>query len=314
MTRRFQSAFVVLLLACSATTAYAQTRIDRNVVYGMYSGLALLMDVYYPNQPNGYAIIGIQGSGWNAPLGYDAAPLKDRGSAWRGLTDAGYTLFAINHRASPRFEYPAAVEDAQRAVRYIRHNAKTFGINPDRIGAIGGSSGAHLAAMLGTLDGKGDETDSDRINRVSSKVQTVVAIFGPFDLTRVHTISGGPAVALFVGVRPTPVGTTPSGPEARRYAAASPITYVTADDAPFLLFHGDADQTVPVEQSQLMERALKTAGIPVEFITVPGGGHGQNFQLKEGDPRLPDTVGAAGKWFDKHLRQVTADSTRSSSK
>jgi len=311
---RIHPVVVVLVLSLSVITAQAQTRVDRNVVYGMYSGLALLMDVYYPDRPNGHAIIGIQGSGWNAPLGYDAAPLKDRASAWRGLTDAGYTLFSINHRASPRFEYPAAVEDAQRAVRYVRHNAKTFGINPDRIGAIGGSSGAHLAAMLGTLDGKGDETDSDRVNRVSSKVQTVVAIFGPFDLTRVHTISGGPAVALFVGVRPAPEGTTSSAPEARRYAAASPVTYVTSDDAPFLLFHGDADQTVPVEQSQLMERALKNVGIPVEFITVPGGGHGQNFQMKEGDPRLPDTVGAAGKWFDKHLRQVTSNSARTGSK
>jgi acetyl esterase/lipase len=303
---------VGLVVSLSVATAHAQTRIDRNVVYGMYSGLALLMDVHYPDRPNGHGIIAIQGSGWNAPLGYDAPPLKTRVSAWSGLTNAGYTLFAINHRASPRFEYPDAVEDAQRAVRYVRHNAKTFGIDSDRIGAIGGSSGAHLAAMLGTLDGKGDETDSDRVNRVSSKVQTVVAIFGPFDLTRVHTISGGPAVALFVGVRPTPVGTTPGAPEARRYAAASPITYVTADDPPFLLFHGDVDQTVPIEQSTLMERALKKAEVPVEFITVSGGGHGENFQLKTGDPRLPDTMGLSAKWFDKYLKAASGTSSSGS--
>lgn len=305
-------AVVGLVVSLSVATAHAQTRIDRNVVYGMYSGLALLMDVHFPERPNGHGIIAIQGSGWNAPLGYDAAPLKTRVSAWRDLTNAGYTLFAINHRASPRFEYPAGVEDAQRAVRYIRHNASTFGIDPNRIGAIGASSGAHLAAMLGTLDGRGDESDTDPINRASSKVQTVVGIFGPFDLRRVRTILGGPAVALFVGVRPLPEGTTPSAPEALRYAAASPITYVTADDPPFLLFHGDVDQTVPIEQSTLMERALKKAGVPVEFITVSGGGHGENFQLKTGDPRLPDTMGLAAKWFDKHLRATSGTSSSGS--
>jgi acetyl esterase/lipase len=297
------------VLSLPIATAQAQARIDRNVVYGMYSGLALLMDVHYPESPNGHGIIAIQGSGWNAPLGYDAAPLKNRVSAWRDLTNAGYTLFAINHRASPRFEYPAAVEDAQRAVRYVRHNASTFGVDPNRIGAIGGSSGAHLAAMLGTLDGKGDDGDTDPVNRVSSKVQTVVSIFGPFDLIGVRTIPGAPAVALFVGVRPFPEGTTPSAPEARRYAAASPITYVTADDPPFLLFHGDVDQTVPIAQSALMERALKKAGVPVEFITVSGGGHGENFQLKPGDPRLPDTIGLAARWFDKYLQATGSGSS-----
>ncbi|MCH7475257.1 MAG: alpha/beta hydrolase, partial [Gemmatimonadetes bacterium] len=71
------------------------------------------------------------------------------------LLDAGYTVFTINHRAAPRFRYPAAVEDAQRAVRFIRHNAQRYGVDPDRIGGYGGSSGAHLVSLLGTMDGDG---------------------------------------------------------------------------------------------------------------------------------------------------------------
>src|SRR5947207_4586824 len=90
-------------------------RLDKNVIYGMYSGLALLMDVHYPEKPNGYGVIFISGSGWHAPLEYAAEPLK-QGSQARlygpRLTAAGYTVFPISHRAAPRFRYPAAVEDA----------------------------------------------------------------------------------------------------------------------------------------------------------------------------------------------------------
>ena len=89
-----------------------------------------------------------------APLGLDARQLKESpviGDWSKRLTDAGYVVFAINHRSTPRFPYPAAVEDAQRAVRWVRVNAARFGIDPDHIGAQGGSSGGHLASMLGVL-------------------------------------------------------------------------------------------------------------------------------------------------------------------
>jgi acetyl esterase/lipase len=289
-----------------ASSAQAQARTDRNVVYGMYSGLGLLMDVHYPERPNGLGIVHVNGSGWNAPLGYDAVPLKEgaeKGGFAKALTDAGYTLFAINHRASPRFEYPAAVEDAQRAVRFVRANATRFAIQPNAIGALGFSSGGHLASMLGVLDGAGDPDDVDPVNRLSSKVQAVVAVFPATDLKRITTDRGGQAVALFAGVRNTLTENTPrTTPESKRFAAASPITYVTRDDAPFLLFHGDADLTVPFEQSQLMEAELKKAGVAVKFIPVAGGGHGGNFQLKPDDSRLPGYFDEAARWFDTHLR------------
>lgn len=98
------------------------------------------------------------------------------------LLDAGYTLFVINHRNGPRFRYPAPVEDVQRSVRFIRYSAKTYRIDPDRIGAVGYSSGAHLVALLGVLDGRGDSNDPDPINRVSARVQSVVASATPTDL------------------------------------------------------------------------------------------------------------------------------------
>src|SRR5262245_52316951 len=111
------------ILACSLAQAQvtAASRIESNVVYGMYSGLALLMDVHRPSHPNGYGIIFVSGSGWTSALAYNARPLTQSSQLVRfgkPLLDAGFTLFAINHRAAPRFRYPAAVEDTQRAVRF----------------------------------------------------------------------------------------------------------------------------------------------------------------------------------------------------
>src|SRR5258708_2890852 len=155
----------LLLLLLPATVLWAETpstddaKVEANVVYGMYSGAALLLDVHRPANPNGFGIVYVSGSGWTAPLAYSAAPLKSNGQSLqyaKPLVAAGYTVFTVNHRALPRFRYPAAVEDVQRAVRFVRHNASRYGIRADRIGAAGGSSGGHLVSMLGTLDGNGN--------------------------------------------------------------------------------------------------------------------------------------------------------------
>ena len=176
----------MILVAGATQFATAEERVERNVVFGMYSGLALLMDVYHPETPNGYGIVFISGSGWTRALSLDATPLKESGQEEIyavPLAVAGYTVFGINHRASPRFRHPAHLEDAQRAVRFVRHHADRFGIDPDRVGAMGGSSGGHLVSLLGTLDGKGDAKDPSPVNRSSAKVQVVVARAAPTDLT-----------------------------------------------------------------------------------------------------------------------------------
>jgi acetyl esterase/lipase len=297
-----------LAAACAAALSLskpisAEIRVEKNVVYGMYSGLALLMDVYYPENPNGYGIVFISGSGWSRGLSLDATPLKESGQEKvyaMPLAEAGYTVFGINHRAAPRFRHPAHLEDAQRAVRFVRHNATEFGIDPARIGAMGGSSGGHLVSMLGVLNGEGDPEDPSPINRESAKVQCVVARAAPVDLRKM------PDAPLF-GFRETAgrEGTV----EYRQLADASPLTYVSSDDPPFLLIHGDADPTVPFEQSEIMKAALGAAGVKAELLTIPGGGHGATFaSLREGGESIqrepkdpPDYVGAMVRWFDQHL-------------
>ena len=236
--------FVALL--CSGTLLFAQSgpqpRIESNVLYGMYSGLALLMDVYYPENPNGYGVIFISGSGWHATQEYNAEPLK-QGSQARlygpRLTAAGYTVFSISHRAAPRFRYPAPVEDAQRAVRFVRHNAGQFHVRADRIGAVGGSSGGHLVESLGVLDGAGIEDDPDPVNRESAKVQCVVARAAPADLARMR-------VAEFMGMNP-PGPKDRNTVEDRVYREASPIRHVSPSSAPILLMrrgHNCADRAI----------------------------------------------------------------------
>ena len=280
-------------------------RVERNVTYGMYSGLGLMMDVYYPTNPNGYGIVFISGSGWTRELSLDAELLTNSGQEEVyvfPLAEAGYTVFNVNHRAAPRFRHPAALEDAQRAVRFIRHNAAEFGIDPERIGGVGGSSGAHLISMLGSMDGDGAEDDPSPVNRESSKLQAIVVRATPADLR------DNPEAPLFAfRGNAAREGTV----EAKLLAEASPITYVTPDDPPFLFLHGDADTVVPFERSVEMQAALREAGVESELIRISGGGHGPRFEstvvvdgqrVRKAPEDAPDYIGAMIEWFEKRLK------------
>ena len=289
--------------------AAAQGRVEKNVVYGMYSGSALLLDVHYPAQPNGLGIVFIAGSGWNSALGYGATPLKESPQVEiyvPSLTQAGYIVFTVTHRATPAFRYPVPVEDAQRAVRFIRHNAAKYGIDPTRIGGSGGSSGAHLVSMLATMDGIGDPDDADAVNRESAKLQCVVARAAPIDLLRMTPSLGAAALALLLGANVTEA-TPKASPEYKAAWAASPINYVSKDDPPTLLVHGDADRTVPFNQSEMMEAALRKVGVPVKLIRIEGGDHGPTFP---GAKNPPDYKAAMVKWFDEYLRGRSSSSNK----
>ena len=292
-------AIVVVLLAMilvigATPSATAEERVEHNVVFGMYSGLALLMDIYHPETPNGYGIVFISGSGWTRALSLDATPLKESGQEEIyavPLAAAGYTVFGINHRASPRFRHPAHLEDAQRAVRFVRHHADRFGIDSDRIGAMGGSSGGHLVSLLGMLDGKGDAKDPSPVNRSSAKVQVVVARAAPTDLTLSSSSRNHPLFGFRRSDRT-------DSDEYRHFVEASPVTHVTSDDAPTLLIHGDADEVVTYENSEVMRDALDRASVPADLLRIPGGGHGPTFP---GATTPPDFVRAMVEWFDRYL-------------
>ena len=293
--------FVVSLMSGLLTGSLAAqpelenaARVNRNVIYGMYSGLALLMDVYYPEEPNGFGVMQISGSGWTRPLSYDARVLSHQSHVKNDgepLLAAGYTVFALNHRAVPRFQFPDQVEDVQRAVRFVRHHADRFGISPEKIGAIGGSSGGHLVSMLGVLDGDENRPDGSSINQESAKVQCVIARAAPAAFLKFERGES------FLGVR-AKERSVPNSMEHRIASDASPISHVTSDDPPILLVHGDADNVVPFSQSELMFAKLREAGVTSRLFRVENGGHGFNYGGHK--PANIDEVQV--QWMNKYLR------------
>ena len=294
---------VLLAVFLLSTITFAQVRVERNIVYGMYSGTALLMDVHYPVNANGLGVIFVSGSGWSADTAYGAAGIKD-GEIPRiwvpPLTAAGYTVFVPNHRATPAFHYPDPVHDIQRAVRFVRHSAARFKVDANRLGGIGGSSGGHLIALAGLMDGKPEDDSDDPVDRQSAKLQALVLYSAPADLTLAPVI---PAVGALLRI-PPPTPRTPKA-TARLYQEASPITYVTADDPPTLLLHGDADPVVPHRHAIALQAALQTVHVPSKLIIIPRGTHGPTFGLAAGAPRptdWPDYHGEVVRWFDQHLK------------
>lgn len=300
---------VALTTAASEVQAAQESNIagvahvERNVVFGMYSGLALLMDVYRPEKPNGYGAILILGSGWGAPLDYGARPLKNSAQEVSAfvlpLTKGGYTVFVIDHRATPRFHYPAQIDDAHRAVRYVRYYAKQFGINSSHIAAVGYSSGAHLASLLGLMDAPGNDATRDPVERESGRVQCVVAGGTPADLAPVG--DNPEALALLSGFLGEQVTANPgvSSSIHKKLEDASPVHYVKAGAPPFLLFHGDADELVPYEGSVELRDALNKVHVPVKLITIRGGTHNSVVSLQS-DEFSGDMVA----WLDKYLKQA----------
>ena len=287
-------------LAVALTVPLVAARKDENVVYAMRGGLAMLMDVHYPERSNGVGIVFIPGSGWHAPLTYDAAPLKASGFAKQyvpPLTEAGFTVFVINHRAAPRYAYPAALEDSQRAVRFVRRNAERFGIDADRIGGVGGSSGGHLISLLGVLDGGGDLSSSDPVERENAKLQAVFARAAPTNLTRFVGRLSSASVASLLRMRLGPRD-APNSEEFRTYRKASPAAYVTPDDPPFLLIHGTADERVPFAQSEEFEARLRAEGIEADLVAIQDGGHGSSFP---GATNPPDYLKMMVDFFEEKL-------------
>jgi acetyl esterase/lipase len=294
-----------LALAAQPASKQAAPTIERNVVYGMVSGAALLLDVHRPpGKGNGLGVIFISGSGWQASTEYGAAPLKDQqvGQWGAPLLAVGYTVFALNHRAAPQFHYPAAIEDVQRAIRFVRFHSKDYGIDPAHLGGVGGSSGGHLIGLAAMLASVGDPSDPDPVNRESAALQAVVLRAPLLDLRTIDTVEGIAYVTSFMEAPPSQASA------ARAYAEASPVTHVSDRSPPTLLIHGDADALVPLRQSTAMEALLGKSGVPVRLVVVRGGAHGADFGLPT-PSEPPGYYGAMVDWLNRYLQtdwQVTA--------
>jgi acetyl esterase/lipase len=273
--------------------------VERDVVYGMVSGAALLLDVHRPANANGYGIVFVAGSGWQADPAYGARPIKETQIDLWGppLTAAGYTVFSVNHRGAPRFHYPAAIDDVQRAIRFVRANAARFGIDGARLGGLGGSSGGNLIALAALRAGPGIPDEGDAVNREPATLQTIVLRAAVTDLRALPTAAGANLVVAYME-------SPPGGAASALYDAASPITQVRAGAPPTLLIHGDADDLIPYAQSLAMQSALAAASVEVRLVTVPGGRHGADFGVAGARPAgWPNYYLETVAWFDRHLRR-----------
>jgi acetyl esterase/lipase len=241
------------------------------------------LDLYLPPSGAGWPlVVSIHGGAFRMGT-KDAEPARSAGA----FVAKGFAVAAINYRLSQHAIFPAQIEDCKAAVRWLRANAGRYGYDPARVASYGGSAGGHLAAMLGTTgDVKAFETGASLGQ--SSRVQAVVDFFGPTDFLQmdahrpsaqamVHDTPDSPESQLVGG----PIRDNPD-----RVARANPITYVSADDPPFLVVHGDADLLVPHHQSVLLDAALRKAGVPVELVTIPGGLHGGDTEAKGFDRAL----------------------------
>jgi acetyl esterase/lipase/catechol 2,3-dioxygenase-like lactoylglutathione lyase family enzyme len=259
---------LVLLLAAGALTAKQdpvpeRAKVERNLEYVKDGHERNKLDLYLPEKADGPlpVVVWIHGGYWRRGS-KDNCPVT-----W--LVARGYAVASINYRFLQHAEFPAQIEDCKAALRWLRAHAQQYHLDPARVGVIGASAGGHLAALLGTsggvkdLEGAGGNVDQ------SSRVQAVIDLFGP------------------VGI-PTK---NPGG---------NVLSHISRDTPPFLILHGDADKTVPINHSERLTEALKKAGVEVTFVTKKDAGHG--------GPAFRDdeTRKQYAEFFDKHLKKAVA--------
>jgi acetyl esterase/lipase len=245
-------------------------------------------DLYLPADPAPGmlrpAVVIIHGGGWSGGR-RDAARELNIGT---NLALHGYVGMSIDYALATKSRptWPQNLYDCKTAVRWLRRNAERLRIDPDRIGVIGGSAGGHLAAMV-TLTQPEDGLDpAGPHGEFSCRVQCAVDLYGPADLMEHHDVK-------WLGK------TRAEAPEL--YRAASPTTYADKSDPPILILHGTADATVDLRQSEILEAALKKAGVEHELVIVEGAPHTFHLQPKQRDLR-PLVLG----FFDKHLKAAPA--------
>jgi len=288
MRKGIRSVLFVLILAVSAGAQVKPADIDviPDVVYGHKDGMALTFDIFKPKtHPNGAAVIFMVSGGWISAW----APPDQIAPRYQEFYDKGFTVITLRHGSSPKYLIPEIVADVRRGVRFIRFNAKRWGIDPNRIGVYGGSAGGHLSLMIGLDSDNGDPNAKEDFMKESDRVAAVVAYFPPVDLR-----------PLARGLNPPPTGTVldrfPAlNFEKEKAADYSPIVFVTPDDPPTLLIHGDKDELVNISNSQIMFEALKKNNVKTDFITIPGAGHG--FRGQDAKRALDATV----SWFEQTL-------------
>jgi acetyl esterase/lipase len=306
MQSLLSSCLLILLMAGASRAEDAPTFVrTSDVIYGRKAGLALTMDVFAPKEKaNGLGIVCVISGGWRSHPG------AIRPELCYAFLKRGYTVFAVVHGTQPKFTVPEIIEDIHRAVRFIRYHAKDYHVDAEHLGITGGSAGGHLSLMIGTAGVAGDAKSRDPVDRLSSRVQAVACFYPPTDFLNWGK-TGGVLDAAHMDKRFKAAidfkeldldervfkRVTDEKKVRELLGKISPITHVSADDAPTLIIHGDKDELVPLQQSEIMVARLKESGVPAKLIVKKGCGHGWLTILKD-EETLAD-------WFDQYLKEKT---------
>ncbi len=286
---------LVLFVAGIAGAAwwYLHPRVtmQAGITYSRRNGHDLTFSIVRPVHPNGLAVALLVSGGWksgtNAFHAWMAAPLLRR----------GYTIFPVTHLSQPEATISEITEDMHRAIRFIRHHGQEYGIDPKRIAVTGGSAGGHLALMLATRGSPGPADSRDVIDQEDSSVQAVAIFYPATDLLNLGASvenpgDGGPPKSYVRAF----------GPSATNLPAwkvigrdLSPIYHVRTNLPPTLIYHGDADILIPLDQSQRFQARARELGNTIDLVVHHGGGHGWLTMIWD--------IRSFGQWFDRYLRK-----------
>jgi len=295
--------FFSLNAAAQDSSGYSRSE----VIYGRKDGMALTMTVLTPKKKtNGKAIISVVSGNW-----VSSERSRMRLPEWSQIyLDNGYTVFGVMVGSQPQYAIPEQIKDLKRSVRFIRYNAKEYGIDANKIGITGSSSGGHLSLMVATADDIVNKGTGDPVDQVSARVQAAAVFFPPTDfinyggvntsgkINQAGLVMARVAAAFDFKVWNDTTGTFVSITNTeKRLAIAreiSPVNSVSSDDPPVIIIHGDKDMLVPKQQSESIIEKLKAANVPNKLVIKEGGSHGWKDMEVEEKYFLD--------WFDKYLK------------
>ncbi len=269
--RKIYCLTIFLVLSCVGQVSAQASEIDRHNVYGHKDGMAMYYDVEVPSSPNGLGVVFVVSGGFLS----GADNLNIARPFWEVLLEHGYTLFQIYHPGMPTFRIPDAVEALRIGIQHIKDNSESFGVDPERLGILGISSGGHLALQL--------SMEIEPVKRTDSDFKAAIAIMPITDLGTI------PPEAELFGAR-----LLDFDPEV--IPVLSPVNHVTPDDPPILIVHGTRDQAVNFEANSVKLAAmLKEAGVESKLLALDAGHEVFSDQL------MSETHAAMLDWLQKHL-------------